>query len=168
MSDSDFDWDEDYISKSQLKREAEHLQDIGIQLLELPANLFSALKLPDDLLKALNDAKKIKSKNAYRRQLQFIGKVMRGIEEEIVEKIEQAIQQWEWGNKNQIQTHKKLEQDREKLIAGDSDVLQQYLNLPSCDRQVFTQTLRQAQNENNNNHRGKAFKKLFQLMRELA
>lgn len=163
---SDLDWDDDYISKSQLKREAESLQELGIQLLELPSNLYASLALPDDLAKALSDAQKIKSKNAYRRQLQFIGRVMRGVDEETVEQMERVVQQWKLGNKNQAQAHKKLEEEREKLIAGDNELLQRYLESPTCDKQVFKQTLRQAQNEDSTQHRGKAFKKLFQLMRE--
>lgn len=166
MSEIDFPED-DFISKSQLKREAEHLQVIGVQLLDLPENLYATLKLPDDLEKALSDAKRIKSQNAYRRQLQFIGRVMRKVDDDTVESIEKTLQQWQLGNKNQAQLHKRIEAERDKLIAGNPPLLETYLNHSACDRSLFTQTLKQAQNEAKTQHKGKAYKKLFQLLREL-
>lgn len=166
MSDST-EWDEDFVSKSQLKREAEHLQALGIQLLDVPSNLFDQLDLPDDLDKALSDAKKIKSQNAYRRQLQFIGRVMRRVDEETVATIEQALQQWQLGNKDKAQFHKRLEIERDQLIAGNNDLFERYIMLENCDKTLFRQTLKQAQSEEKTGHKGKAYKKLFQLLREL-
>lgn len=166
MNEVDFQ-EEDFISKSQLKREAEHLQTLGVQLLDLPENLYATLSLPDDLEKALSDAKRIKSQSAYRRQLQFIGRVMRKVDDSMVENIEKTLQQWQLGNKNQVQRHKKIEAERDKLIAGNTQLLETYLNLDACDRSLLTQTLKQAQNEAKTQHKGKAYKKLFQLLREL-
>lgn len=154
-------------SKSQLKREAEQLQELGVQLLELPESQLTQLNLPYELAQALADAKEIKSKNAYRRQLQFIGRVMRKIDIATVAAIEQALQQWQFGLQSSRQQHKQLEAERERLIEGDQALLSHYLELDNCDKNLFKQVVRQAQNEAKTGHKGKAYTRLFQLLRDL-
>ncbi len=72
-------------SKSQQKRDADALQKIGVELIELSLEKLTTLPLPDNLKKAILEAKSIKSHGAMRRQAQLIGKLMRnGNSEEIV------------------------------------------------------------------------------------
>ena len=60
-------------SKSQLKREAESQQAIGKKLVELPKEKLAKLDLPEALLEAIAEAKRITANGAIRRQMQFIG-----------------------------------------------------------------------------------------------
>src|SRR5690348_11082594 len=68
------------VSKTQKKREVEELQKLGASLVALPSTQLDALELPEQLLVAVREAQRIKSHEGRRRQLQFIGKVMRSID----------------------------------------------------------------------------------------
>ena len=72
-------------SKTQLKAEADEKQALGESLLTLRADLMARLDLPDKLLQAIADAKKITSFEGQRRQMQFIGKLMRPLDPEPIE-----------------------------------------------------------------------------------
>jgi len=84
IEDMDDGFDEngyDRPSKSELKRRVEALQKAGESLIDLPAGRLDALPLPDELRRAVNEAAKIRNKHAaYKRQRQFIGKLMREID----------------------------------------------------------------------------------------
>ncbi len=77
-------------SKSENKREMHALQKMGEVLVTLNANQLAALDLPVDLLKAINAAKLISSDKALRRQHQFIGKLMRRIDEDVLLRIKRV------------------------------------------------------------------------------
>ncbi len=78
-------------SKSENKREMHALQKMGEALISLNASKLSSLDLPADFLKAINEAKAITSDKAKRRQHQFIGKLMRRLDEETLARIKQAV-----------------------------------------------------------------------------
>jgi len=82
----------DEISKSQRKRDVEALQALGVKLTRLPQAQLDQLPLPDDLITAINEYKKIKSREALRRQAQYLGRVMREID---VEPILDALKRFE-------------------------------------------------------------------------
>ena len=71
-------------SKSARKREYLALQKLGEELLTVKESDLAAMDLDDELLEAIQDARRIKSHGALRRQKQFIGKLMRGIDPEPV------------------------------------------------------------------------------------
>lgn len=78
-------------SKSENKREMHALQKMGEALVLLNANQLDSLNLPRDLLIAVQEGKNISSDKAKRRQHQFIGKLMRGIDEETLNRIKRII-----------------------------------------------------------------------------
>jgi ribosome-associated protein len=77
-------------SKSQNKRDMHVLQSLGESLVKLNNKQIAALDLPNDLLKAINEAKTITSDKALRRQHQFIGKLMRRIDEDVLLRIKRV------------------------------------------------------------------------------
>jgi len=77
----------EYISKSQKKRDADALQKVGVKLIDFPAAWLDKMSLPDDLRQAVNQAKAIKRKGGMRRQVQLIGKLMRSVEPELIAQI---------------------------------------------------------------------------------
>lgn len=84
MHDDDFDQDSFELegpSKSQRKRDATALQDLGAQLVKLTAAQLSRIPLPDDLLAAVRAAQTMSQRGAHKRQLQYIGKLMRRIDD---------------------------------------------------------------------------------------
>ncbi len=74
--------DTDYKSRTQKKNEAKALQRLGEQLLALPLSQLETMEVPDELIKAIKSARKIKSHGARRRQIQYIGAIMRHIDPE--------------------------------------------------------------------------------------
>lgn len=72
--------DTEYKSRTQKKKEAQALQRLGERLVALPSGKLSAMELPDELLTAIKFARKIKSRGARRRQIQYIGVIMRNID----------------------------------------------------------------------------------------
>ncbi len=72
--------DTEYKSRTQKKKEAQALQRLGERLVALPSGKLAAMELPDELLTAIKFARKIKSRGARRRQIQYIGVIMRNID----------------------------------------------------------------------------------------
>ncbi len=80
--------DEEYsrLSRSARKREAEHLQRLGVRLIGLRAERLQALALPEELLEALLEARRLRGQSALARHHQYIGRLMRGIDPEPIER----------------------------------------------------------------------------------
>ncbi len=136
--------EEEYKSKSQLKREANALQELGEELMELaPADL-ERIPMEDSLREAILDARAM-TKGALKRQRQLIGKLMRGTDPEPIIKALAARRQKAMES---VRRFHQLEELRDQLIeSGDqamSDVLESY---PHADRQQLRQLTRQAQKE---------------------
>ncbi len=157
--------DVDKPSKSELKRQMLALQKLGEQLLTLPRGELDRLALPDQLVDALLLAQRIKSREGRRRQLQYIGKLMRTID---AEPIQRVIEQRETGHREKNQQFHALEQLRDTLIAGDNADLDQALtSYPHADRSRLSQLVRTARKERDREQAPRAARKLFHYLREL-
>jgi ribosome-associated protein len=152
-------------SKSQLKREAHALQDLGAELTRLPEEKLLQLELPDRLLEAVMLARKITKRGGLKRQMQFIGKLMRQIDAEpIQQKLEQLYQAQQANN---AQFHQ-LERWRDRLVAEGDDALTDVLTaLPHADRQHLRQLIRKAQKEEQTGKPAGAARSLFRYLRSL-
>ena len=161
----DFNDDSEYKSKTRLKKEMHALQDLGAQLLELPAAAYKKMPIPEELDEAISAMRKIKSHPARRRQMQYIGKVMREIDAAPIQK---AYDDWKNGNKQIAREFQQLEQLRDDLLAAKPGVLESLIEeCPDCDIQQLRQLVRLAQQERNLQKPPKHFRKLFQLLKEL-
>lgn len=87
LSDENFDTEFERPSKSQKKREMLALQTFGEELVKLTKNQLKKLALPEILAESITEAQQIQSMNAKRRQLQYIGKILRDIENEEIERL---------------------------------------------------------------------------------
>ena len=72
--------EEEWVSKTQMKKQMDALQDLGMELTELSSETIKKLALPEDLLDAIREYKKITSNSALKRQRQYIGRLMRDID----------------------------------------------------------------------------------------
>lgn len=167
--DSDFDVDNNvdddatYVSKSQLKRESHARQSLGEELVQLNSDQLSTFSLPEDLLQAIKTAQTIKQRGAKKRQLQYIGKLMRNID---IEPIQQGLDDLKGISAQAIATQHKIEQWRQRLIEEGDDALQTLLQeYPTIDRQRIRQLLRSAQKEAQSNKPPKAFREIFKYLR---
>ncbi|PCJ40614.1 MAG: hypothetical protein COA71_10230 [SAR86 cluster bacterium] len=164
-SEDSFDTEEP-VSKSQRKREMLELQDLGKELTEITEKLLAKCQLPAELLNAIQEYKRLPNKHeARRRQLQFIGKLMRSVE---TTQIEQALGRHQHHANLNKRLDQQLEKLREQLLAGSAEALQELiLEHPDIDIQYLRQLIRQAQKELNKNKLPSSNKKLFQYLRKL-
>jgi len=157
--------DEEYVhSKSALKREADRLQRLGEALLELPDSKLKQVELPETLEEAIHLAKKIHSRAGYKRQRQYIGKLMRNIDPEPIEQfLEQLKQQQGEANAH----HHQLEKWRDQLIDGDTSILTEIVaQHPELNVQHLRQLIRNAQKEKKANKSPKYYRELFKYLRD--
>ena len=156
-------------SKTQLKAEADEKQALGEALLTLRADLMAKLDLPEKLLDAIAQAKKITNFEGRRRQMQFIGKLMRPLD---TEPIRAAIDEQANGSAQLTLALHLAEQWRDKLIASD-DALSDWLTVhPDTDSQQLRALIRQARKDAKPEKPGeaprhaKSYREIFQLVRE--
>ncbi len=159
------DDDFDRPSKSQLKRDMHVLQALGEDLLTLPANRLEPLQLPEILLDALRMAKKISSHEGRRRQMQYIGKLMRRVDPE---PIRQAVAAYKLGHaKDSLALHES-EAWRERLLADDAALQSFIAEHAGTDVQQLRSLVRAARKDAANEpekRSGRAFRELFQFIK---
>jgi len=154
-----------WVSKSEIKRDAEALKDLGAELVELGKNALEKIPLDDDLRAAVELAQRIK-KEGRRRQLQLIGKMLRARDPE---PIQTALDKLNNRHNQQVALFHKLEQLRDRLIEEGDDVVPDILALyPHADRQQLRSLVRNAQKEKATNKPPKSYRQIFQYLRELA
>lgn len=159
------EWEDDYPSKSQLKRESEALQALGEELVNLKPSELAKVPLDEELADAIDLAHKLQSKReAKRRHLQFIGRLMRSRD---ITEIEQALDVIRSRHAAGNARMHKLETLREKLIAGGDEAINALLaEHRDLDRQKLRQLVRQANKEQETGRSPAAFRELFQYLRD--
>ena len=167
----DFDWQDEeqeeiiWVSKSEIKRDAEVLKKLGEKLVELTKAKLDKIPLEDALLEAVNLAQRLQ-KEARRRQLQYIGKLLRGMD---VEPIQAALEKLENKHQQQQAMLHKLELLRDELVAKGDDALTDFLmDYPQADRQHLRNLIRTASKEKEQNKPAKAYREIFQYLKEMV
>lgn len=151
-------------SKSQLKRDSEALQDLGRELTELPAGKLKKMELDEQLLVAVLDYQRFTANGAKRRQMQYIGKLMRGIDPEPIEEKLAALRGDASAHTNWLHL---LERWRERMLEDDKNV-QQFINeFSEVDVQQLRTTVRNARKERAEDKAPKAARQLFQMIKDL-
>ncbi len=149
-------------SKTQIKKEAEELQKLGEELAKLPRQKLERMALPDDLRKALIEAQAITSNIAGRRQRQFIGALMRGVDPE---PIRQALLQTDTDLPIELEIEKEARIWMERLLTGDPDIIEAFIRTcPGMERQRLRQLLRNIKKEKAVGKASKSLKTLEQLV----
>ena len=160
------DLQDDWVSKSQRKRDCNEQQRISDRLLELPPDQLAHIEMPEELAQALAEAHRIRSNSALKRQRQYLGKIMRGIDSE---KIENQLDAVIHRNDTNTARFKKLEKWRDRLVDNDKDALGEIIHeLPELDRNHVHNLVRQAAREASADKPPAASRKLFKYLRDLA
>lgn len=153
-------------SKSQVKREMLALQALGERLAELASNQINKIELPLELRNALLFCKTIRKGEARRRQLQYIGALMREADLEPIQKALDAIGRGELQDEQQF---RELERWRDELIEGNNDLVDEILSrFPGTDRQTLRQLVLNARKEREGQKPPKASRVLFRFLRGLS
>lgn len=162
----------DESSRTDLKRESDELQKLGEELLGLRAALFDALPLGEKLVDAVIEAKRITNFEGKRRQMQFIGKLMRKLDEPTLEAVKLALTEQNTVPAAEAAALHEAERWRDRLI-GDDDALGGWIEThPATDSQQLRALVRQARKDMKTGpageapRQGKAYREIFQLVRQ--
>ena len=151
-------------SKSQVKREMLALQELGEALVKLSSAELARIEMPDELREAVATAQKIRQRGAHKRQLQFIGRLMRQVDPH---PIQTSLDQLLNRDRLSVARQHRIERWRERLIdEGDAALAELLREFPSLDRQHLRQLLRNAQKEQQRNKPPRAARELFRYLRE--
>jgi ribosome-associated protein len=152
-------------SRTQRKREALDLQKIGQRLVELDAGDLDSVPLPPELDEAITLWRRIRSHEARRRQLQFIGKLMRRID---LDPIEAALNRIDGSSAEARYAFHQLETWRDRLLE-DGAALTEYLDAyPQADRQALRHQIARVRKSSDDDQRRSQSKALFRLLRSFA
>lgn len=153
-------------SKSQVKREMTELQKLGERLVSLKKDQLNRLDLPAELNLAIKEAQRLTSHGAKRRQLQFIGRLMRDIEDTTF--IKDFFRKLEMKDQRTSAFHHMLESWRERLISDDAEAITEFIqNYPNSDRQHLRQLIQNAKKEKQFAKPIGSLKLLFRYLKEL-
>ena len=153
-------------SKSELTREMTALQELGEAIVKLSDGEFSTIPLEGELLAAITVARRLKSGEGLRRQLQYIGKLMRLVDSAAIAAAYEELQN---GRQQRNQQFHALEQLRDEIIATGLPAMEKVLaDYPNTDRQHLRQLITAAVKEREQQKPPAAARKLFRYLRELA
>ena len=151
------------VSKTKQKQAMHELQALGEALLDLPQSQLDALGLPDALARALREAKTITSHGARRRQIQYIGRLMRDVDPAPVRERLALLR----GESAQASArHKRLEQWRARLLEDDTALTEFAALYPRADTQALRALIRNARREIAEHKPPRAQRELFRLLRD--
>ncbi len=162
------DWEqEEFESRTDIKKAAQAVTDLGVQLTELSDSVLKSIELPDDVLKAVTQLKEMKNGPAVKRQKLFLGKLLRKNEPLIVQ-IKQRLFEIEQKSKQQAAHFHRLEKWRDRLVTEGDEALNDFMaEYTHADRSQLRQWIRNAQKEAEQNKPPKAYRAIFQYLKGL-
>jgi ribosome-associated protein len=146
-------------SKTQRKKDMHALQEIGEQLVELDPKKLAEFDLPEILVDAIALAQPMQKHGARRRQLQYIGRLMREID---ALPIQQKLDSWQQTSKHQTARLHQLERWRDRLLSDEHALTEFAKQYPQADLQRLRLLIRNAQKEKAAEKPPKSFRLLFQ------
>lgn len=158
--------DDNIVSKSQIKREMHELREIGVRLQMLKPSQLEKLPLNERLRAALEEGRRIKSFNAQKRHLNFVGKLMRAQD---VKLIREYLQRLDNQTEASARHFHLLERWRKQLLTEGDAALTKYLNEnPQADHQHIRQLVRNTLKEQQENKPPIQHRKLFRYLRDVS
>ncbi|ONC20708.1 hypothetical protein AQ913_17660 [Burkholderia pseudomallei] len=161
----DADHGYDRPSKSQLKRDMHALQELGAALVELPKDAFKRMPMPEDLADAVREARRITDHEGKRRQLQYVGRVMRSLSTDETAALRAALDAQRGVNKAETARLHWIERTREQLLANDDALTAFVREHPSADVQEGRTLIRNARKEAQQGKPPRYFRELFQWIK---
>jgi ribosome-associated protein len=165
------------MSKTDLKKHSDDLQDLGENLLTLRSDLMTRLReghdISEKLIDALVEAKRITNFEGRRRQIQFIGKLMRKLPDETIAAMQAALEEQRKPSARETLALHQAEHWRDRLIADDGALTEWLQSDPQADVQQLRALIRQARKDAQGvserpgeaQRHGKAYREIFQAVR---
>jgi ribosome-associated protein len=164
---NEFEQEYERPSKSQLKREMTALQKLGEELVAEPRDRVKRVPLPEDVRDAILECQQIKDHEGRRRQMQYVGKKMRTLDEEEIALVQKTLDSWRGLSKADTASMHALERRREKLLKDDGALTELLAQHPELDVQHLRTLIRNARKEQAENKPPKAYRELFQILKQL-
>ena len=164
---TEFEQEYERPSKSQLKREMTALQKLGQELIDQPRDRVKRVPMPEDVRDAILECQLIKDNEGRRRQLQYVGKKMRTLNEEELAIIQRTIDSWRGASKSETASMHALEKKRDKLLSDDKSLTILLEQHPHLDVQHLRTLIRNARKEQAENKPPKAYREIFQILKQL-
>ena len=155
--------EEELVSKTQIKNEMNERQALGMQLTKLAPDTLKKIGLSEELLEAVLFYKKITANGALNRQAQFIGRLMRDTDPE---PIQAYLNKLKGDNAEHNAAMQRLELLRERLVESDDALTELISNKPELPISELRTLIRNARREKEQNKPPKAFRELFQLLKQ--
>ena len=156
--------EEEVVSKTRRKQEMQDLQTLGEALLGLSEAQIRLLDLPEKLHDAVMDARKFSKRGAIRRQLQYIGRLMRTVDPE---PIRAQLDAWDGNSRGEAARQHWVERWRERLIDDDANLGELAKTYPGADLQRLRALARAARVEREAGRPPKHFRELFRELKAL-
>jgi ribosome-associated protein len=151
-------------SKTQRKRAMHELQALGERLVGLNPEQLAAIALPEDLHDAVEHARRITKHEARRRQLQYIGRLMRDVDPE---PIREKLRAWDGVSTEETARVHRIERWREELLGDDGAIGALVRAHPSIDTQHLRALVRNAREERTAGRPPRAYRELFRTLRDI-
>ena len=156
--------EDDFISKTRRKREARNLQDVGAALVELSEEQLARLGLPETLFDAVLACKHITKHEARRRQIQYIGRIMRDVDSAPIAEQLRAI---ESPSKRDTALLHLAEKWRQDFLADPDAIVRFAREFPEADQDHLRNLVKGAQDEERASKPPKKFRELFPAVNDL-
>jgi ribosome-associated protein len=151
-------------SKTKIKKQMHELRDLGKELTVLGKDQLAQLDIPENLRDAIREMKNINKFGAQRRQMQYIGKLMREVD---TAPILAKLDSWKGTSQQHVAYMHQLERWRDRLLENDSALTELLAAHPQADAQHLRTLIRNAQKEMAADKPPKNFREIFQVLREI-
>jgi ribosome-associated protein len=157
--------DNGVVSKTKRKQEMTALQSLGARLVDLPESQIAELPMEERLREAVLEAKRITSHEAKRRQMQYVGRLMREIDPAPLRERLEAIT---GHSAHAAAEHRRLEAWRERLLADDEALTAFAAEHPGADLQALRTLIRNTRKEQKDAKPPRSYRELFRLIKECS
>ncbi|MCF8152484.1 MAG: DUF615 domain-containing protein [Sulfuritalea sp.] len=151
-------------SKTKVKQQMHDLQDIGAELVALGKDQLAQLDLPETLRDAIREMHRISKFGARSRQMQYIGKLMRGVDPA---PIIARLNAWKGVSQQHTAHLHQLERWRDRLLESDGALTELLAAYPQTDVQHLRALIRNAKKEQEAGKPPKNYREIFQVLREI-
>ncbi len=155
--------DDELPSKTRKKAQMHALQKLGAELVELSKERLASMQLPETLVEAVREAQRISAHEGRRRQMQYIGRLMRDIDPA---PIQERLDAWRGQSKAEVARQHGMERLRDQLIADDAALTEFAQKHPAVDLQALRNLIRNARRESAEGRPPKAYREIFRVIRD--
>lgn len=156
--------DNEPLSKTRKKQQMQELQDLGEELAALSTDRLKKIDIPENLREALREAQRMSSHGAIRRQLQYVGKIMRDVD---AEPIRAALAAIRGESAVEVARMHRLERLRTRLLEDEKTLAEIAETFPQADLQHLRALRRSALKEQEAQKPPRSYRTLFQVLKEL-